>query len=139
MTAQTVWPQAVKRTKQRCLVLAVLEAADMPVTALDISARLEKQGNPVWLSTIYRILDTFSEHGMAQKAAVLENGMAIYECSTRAHRHYAVCVVCHKVIAIHDCPLESYSPLLQEQNFHVLGHKLQMYGYCGECSTHMRG
>lgn len=128
------WPQGVRRTKQRVQVLEALGRTPTPVTALDLSALLEKEGTPVWLSTIYRILDTFVESGLVLKTPVVESGMAIYELCGGIHRHYAVCVLCHKIIAMENCPMESFLPRLAEQDFHVLGHRLQMYGYCGDCA-----
>lgn len=127
-----LWPPALKKTAPRLLILDAFCASDKPLTAPALSALLERQGTPVWLSTVYRVLDLFSEHGILIKTALHENGMAIYELND-GHRHYAVCVACKRVIAMHGCPLESFMPDLQEKNFHILGHKLQMYGYCGEC------
>jgi Fur family ferric uptake transcriptional regulator len=88
----------------------------------------------VSLSTVYRILDVFTENGMAEKTPVAESGMAIYELRGAGHRHYAVCELCHRVIPMHGCPLESFLPELAEQDFRVVGHRLQMFGYCGDCS-----
>lgn len=126
------WPAGVKRTKQRELVLSVFSVLDRPLTALEVSEYLAHEGTPVWLSTVYRVLDMFLERGMVSKIAAHENGMAIYALND-GHRHYAVCVTCKKVIAMRGCPLESFMPDLQEKNFRVLGHRLQMYGYCANC------
>jgi len=127
------WAKGLKRTRQRELVLGVLEQADAPLAAPDIAARLERQGESLWLSTIYRVLDSFVEHGMLSKAAVLDSGMAVYALSSRQHRHYAVCLACNRVIPLESCPLESVTPQLTEQNFQITGHRLQMYGFCGGC------
>ncbi len=130
-TCGIVWPEGVKKTKQRKCVLAVLEKADLPMTALDIFNQLDR--SDVSLSTIYRILETFSEKGLIAKTAVMDNGMAIYELIRREHKHYAFCMECHKMIVIDNCPMEVFTPELRESNFHVLGHKLEIYGYCDEC------
>lgn len=128
------WPHGLKKTKQRVQVLEALAALPAPVTAQDLAALLERQGTPVWLSTIYRILDTFTEQDMVVKTPIIDSGMSIYELNRSDHRHYAVCVLCHRVIAMENCPMDSFLPQLSEQDFHVLGHRLQMYGYCGSCA-----
>jgi len=129
--AEAKWAPELKKTRQRRLVLETLERAEGPVAATDITARLAQAGTPVWLSTVYRVLDTFVEHGMLQKTTVLESGAAVYElCGS--HRHYAVCVVCRKIIPLHGCPLDSFRPELGER-FHITGHRLQIYGVCGGC------
>ena len=129
------WPAGVKKTKQREFVLAVLEKAKLPITAIEIYNRLEKDG--VSLSTVYRILDTFTEKELVAKIAVMDNGMAVYELKRHVHKHYAFCMVCHKMILIDNCPMEVFTPALSESNFHVLGHKLEIYGYCDECYAKM--
>ena len=130
---EILWAPALKKTKQRQLVLEVLRQAQAPLTALDIAGRLERQGTPVWLSTVYRVLDSFVEHAMLQKTTVVESGMAVFEINDRIHRHYAVCIRCHKIIPLENCPLESFQPELGEADFQVLGHRLQMYGFCSGC------
>jgi Fur family transcriptional regulator, ferric uptake regulator len=129
------WPEGIKKTKQRECVLAMLEYAELPLTAMDIYEKLEEQGVP--LSTIYRILETFTEKGIAAKIAVKENGMAVYELKSNQHRHYAFCMGCHRMIVIENCPMEVFTPELGENNFHVLGHKLEIYGYCNDCFAKM--
>ena len=125
------WPEGIKKTKQRKCVLSILENAELPVTALDIYNQLEQCG--VSLSTIYRILETFSEKGLIAKTSVSAGGMALYELKRHEHKHYAFCMECHKIIVIDNCPMDVFTPELRENNFHVLGHKLEIYGYCNEC------
>ena len=127
------WPQGLKRTKPRQRVLEVLSSAAVPMTALDICEQIGREGESVWLSTVYRILDQFTERGIAVKTAVLDSGMALYELSRSGHRHYAVCMGCNKVIPMENCPMERFYPKLEESGFQVTGHKLEMYGYCKEC------
>ena len=127
------WPQDLKKTKQRTLVLEVLNQAEIPLGAPAIAAELERRGTPVWISTVYRVLDTFTTHGVAVKAAELENGMALYEQAGNKHRHYAVCLACGKAVPLAHCPLENRLGVLPDKGFRVVAHKLQIYGYCTGC------
>lgn len=139
------WPVGVKRTKPREQVISVLEQATTPLTAMDICKQIELSQNAVWLSTVYRVLDLFTAKGLLVKTAILDNGMALYELNRHDHTHYAVCLSCHRVIAMENCPMEEYCPKLKESGFHVMGHKLEMYGYCEDCeknatkSAHNKG
>lgn len=127
------WPTGVKKTQARLAVLQALAAADRPLTAVELTGcTSETSGKPVWLSTVYRVLDTFEQCGMVQKTPVMESGMAIYELAG-GHRHYAVCLACNRVIVLENCPMENFLPRLSEQDFQVVGHRLQMYGYCADC------
>lgn len=136
--AEPKWPTGLKRTKQRALVLDVLNQTTLPVTAAEISEQLERHGTPVWLSTVYRVLDTFIRHGLAEKSGVRGDGMAIYVRTRPEHRHYAVCVECHKIVPLQHCPLEHSPPQLEGELFQVLEHRLQIFGLCRDCGCGAR-
>jgi Fur family ferric uptake transcriptional regulator len=129
------WPAGIKRTKQREAVLAVLERADKPVSAAAICAQTEKDGEAVWLSTVYRILELFVKKGLAERIAMMTGEMAVYELNRFRHRHYAVCVSCRKIISMDNCPMERFVPKLADGDFRVTGHNLEVYGYCGDCDA----
>jgi Fur family ferric uptake transcriptional regulator len=129
---EIVWPEGIKKTKQRDAVVRILESAESPLSAMEINARIEKTGETVWLSTVYRILELFTEKGIVLKTAVLDGDMAYYELNRHVHQHYAVCVDCHKIVPIVGCPIGDYQPKLQG-GFRVLGHRVEMYGYCKDC------
>ena len=127
------WPAGIKKTKQREAVLSVLEHSESPLSAMYIYTQIEKGNSPVWLSTVYRILELFTEKGVASKTTVLDGDMAYYELNKHSHHHYAVCVDCHKIVAINNCPMAEFEPKLSDDEFHVLGHRVEMYGYCRDC------
>lgn len=136
--AEMTWPEGVKKTKQRMCVMSVLERSDCPLSAAEIYRQLEEESSPGWLSTVYRILELFVQKGVVLKTTVLDGDMAVYELNRNRHKHYAVCVKCHKMIELDCCPLEKYFPELENGQFRVLGHKVEMYGYCKECDEKCR-
>lgn len=127
------WPCGLKRTKQRERVLEALSAAETPLSAMDIALRIESEGGGAWLSTVYRTLETFVEHQLVVKIAVTGSDMALYELSSAGHRHYAVCVDCHRIIPISNCPVSHFQPQLSEDGFTVTGHNLEVFGHCKNC------
>lgn len=132
------WPSGIKKTKQRTCVLSVLEHSDAPLSAMDICKQTESEDCPVWLSTVYRILELFVKENVVLKTTILDNEMALYELNRNQHRHYAVCLNCHKVVEMDNCPLEEFIPKLSDSDFRILGHKLEMYGYCKDCDRRNR-
>ncbi len=130
---QSGWPQGIKKTKPRERVLAVLERADAPMSSIDIYTQAQSMGGPIWLSTVYRVLEAFVQKGLIVKTVVMDSGMAVYALNRHQHTHYAVCVGCHKIVAMENCPMEAFVPRLGDSGFHVLGHKIEMYGYCRDC------
>lgn len=116
-------------------MLSVLEHSASPLSAMDIYKQIDKAASPVWLSTVYRILELFVNKNMVLKTTVMDNDMAIYELNRNQHQHYAICINCHKVVAMDNCPMEAFVPRLADNDFRVLGHKVEMYGYCKDCDV----
>jgi len=127
------FPAGIKKTRQREGVLSVLEKAKAPLGASDIYEKLKGGGETIWLSTVYRILEHFVQKDVVMKINVLDHEMAVYALSSDRHKHYAVCMNCHKIIAIDNCPMENF-PLKMEEEFKILGHNLEVYGFCKDCN-----
>ncbi len=127
------WPAGLKRTKQREIVLSILENSEKPLSAADICSRMGNSKDMAWLSTVYRILEIFLQKGIVIKTNIMNNEMAVYELNRSRHKHYAVCINCHKIITMDNCPMEQFIPKLDDKDFHVMGHNLEIYGYCKDC------
>ena len=131
---QKNWPVGIKRTRQRETVLSVLESSEKPLSATDIASKMEKTGDNAWLSTVYRVLELFVKKGVVIKTNMMNNEMALYELNRFKHKHYAVCMNCHKIITMDNCPMEKFIPKLEDENFHVMGHNLEIFGFCKDCT-----
>lgn len=127
------WPKDLKKTKTREAILHVLKNANEPLPALLIASKVSKSSDNVWPSTIYRSLEAFVESGIVRKITIAENDSCFYELETHEHSHYAICLSCHKIIKITNCPFDSYVPEIEDKDFVVIGHKMEIYGYCNEC------
>ena len=128
------WPQGLKKTKTRKAVISVLEKTEKPLSAADIFSEIKKNGSNVWLSTIYRILELFVKKGIVNKLSVMNSEMAVYELNQFKHKHYAVCVNCHKIIPVDNCPMEKFVPQIEDDDFRIMGHNLEIYGICKDCA-----
>jgi len=131
---QEKWFEGLKKTKTREAVISVLEHAEKPLSAMNICSEIEKKGDNIWLSTVYRILELFVNKGIVNKISVMNSEMAVYELNRFKHKHYAVCMSCHKIIPMDNCPMEKFVPKLEDDDFHVIGHNLEVYGICRDCS-----
>ncbi len=132
---QNNWPAGIKRTKHRESVLSILENSEKPLSAADICAQMGNGRNTAWMSTVYRILEAFLKKGIVIKTTLANNEMAVYELNRFEHKHYAVCLNCHKIIGMDNCPMEKFIPELEEEGFYVMGHNLEIYGLCKDCNA----
>ena len=125
----------LKWTKQRKRVREILEAAEMPLTAGQIFAKLSTEEQEHYaLSTIYRILAAFEEHQLVNKSTWMGDQTVTYEWNFGEHKHFAVCLDCHKRIALEHCPIAMLPFRKHAEEFTITDHKLELYGYCKDCN-----
>jgi len=125
------WPKQLKKTHQRQSVISLLEKSEKPLSAREIFAQLSNQKS-IWLSTVYRILESFEKEDMIVKTTDFDSSEAIYEIERHRHTHYAICIDCHKRIELTECPIpQSVTP--PELGFHIINHRLEVLGYCADC------
>ncbi len=134
-------PQGIKWTKQRKDIFHVLQCANKPLSAYDIYQEILVKGevdmSGFAISTVYRSLAVFEEKGLVEKSVLLGSDTAVYELTEGKHKHYAVCLSCHKLVPLKHCPFEHVAHDHMESedgDFVVTGHKLELYGYCRECT-----
>lgn len=129
------WPSSLKKTKTRESVLTELREATKPLSALDLYTSLLNKKVSIAQSTVYRTLETLVEHELVLKDSMLDAGLVVYELNRNTHTHYAICLACHKVIALDICPIEKSLEQVTVPDFAIQGHKVEIYGYCHNCST----
>jgi Fur family ferric uptake transcriptional regulator len=127
------WPEGIKWTKQREIVLTVLENLCDPQRAAEIYLTTERSGQTVCLSTVYRILELYVQRGLVNKLNIMNQDTAVYEFNRLKHKHYAVCMRCRKIITLESCPMNEFFQELGDNDFQILGHTLEVYGYCKDC------
>lgn len=129
------YPQGIKWTKQRKAVYDILQQAQEPLSAVQIYHRLDnsKEQGLYAVSTVYRILAAFEEKNIVNKSTWMDEATVVYELERGDHTHYAVCLECHKRIALHNCPFAHVHMEEETGDFTVTGHKLELYGYCRDC------
>lgn len=125
----------IKCTSQREIVLNILIQSKTPLTAEQIYIYSKEANNLINLSTVYRVLELLLSKDIIKKLSFTDEGSNVYEIKDEKHRHYLICMGCKKIIPVCGCPIEEYEKNLNESSdFKILGHSLELYGYCTECS-----
>ncbi|MDE7013714.1 MAG: transcriptional repressor [Kineothrix sp.] len=135
MEEEIHFPKDIKKTKQRVDIFRILSAASRPMSAAEIYQCLIKKtdGTNFAISTVYRGLAAFEEKGYVTKSTLMGAETCCYEWNQGRHRHYAVCLKCHKLVPLEICPFEHEKIHGLGKDFTVTGHKLELYGFCREC------
>ncbi len=126
----------LKATKNRMMMLEVLDEDHKFLSAEEIYQSLIEKASNLSLSTVYRSMESLVEVGLVSPVNLETSKQTLYELSHTEHAHHLICMSCQKVIHVHGCPVASYEKqIAKEHQFTVREHKLELYGYCQECST----
>ena len=125
-----------RMTRGRRIILQVLGEVSIPVTAEDVLKRVNATPPGMALSTVYRTLDELVSRSSVQRTLLSNDGRSFFELMGNAHRHYMVCLGCHRMFPISSCPVEDFANSAAEAlDFEVTDHSLVLYGYCRHCRS----
>ena len=124
---------AMRMTKQRKMILAILKKTRVPQSAEMILSDLPD--DQVNLSTVYRTLDHFFAEGLISKSTM--KNTSYYYMNNKEHHHYMICLGCQKMYEI-DCHLDHIADhVAKDHHFKITHHDMTVYGYCEECQKTM--
>ena len=156
------FPSTIRKTKPRETVWEILQKADGPLTAREIAQRAaasdlgtgssrknrlggaeqsDSQGTPrsIWLSSVYRALEAFEKEHLITKTLLSDSAESIYALAVPGHHHYAICMGCKNRTELAHCPFAEEEALhTKDPDFMVVGHTIEVYGYCKECRKKMK-
>ena len=123
-----------KITEQRKAILKVLVDHKTNLISIDqIYSYAKLLYDKTNKSTVYRNLEILEFLNLVVKI-IDEKGIALYKiiCSEE-HHHHLICKQCGKTQKIDFCPIDNMKEVLEENDFQVTSHKLELYGYCKKC------
>lgn len=128
--------KGLKVTKQRTSILTILDKSEKPITAEEIYEILKENHISISLSSIYKILDVFTNNALISKCILGNGSKTSFEIKNTTHKHHLICKQCNKVIPIENCPLCKFEKdIHDEMDFDITEHRLEFYGYCKACKN----
>ncbi|HEX4250615.1 MAG TPA: Fur family transcriptional regulator [Pseudonocardia sp.] len=125
--------RALRSTRQRAAVSALLDRLDDFRSAQEIHEELRRDGEGIGLTTVYRTLQNLSESGEVDVLRT-DSGEAVYRrCSTH-HHHHLVCRRCGRTVEVEGPAVESWAQRIAEENgFSEVSHTVEVFGVCAKC------
>lgn len=122
-------------TAQRAAVYRFLHGTTSHPTADEVFQSVRAQVSGISLATVYKSLETLVGCGLASKLAY-SDGSARYDARTD-HHHHARCVSCGRVQDVPGIFSMDEVACRHEglRGFSITGYRLELTGYCDECST----
>jgi Fur family ferric uptake transcriptional regulator len=126
---------AVRATRQRAAVVALLDTVDGFRSAQDLYDQLRRDGENIGLTTVYRTLQALSASGQVDIVRT-DTGESMYRsCSADHHHHHLVCRDCGFTVEVSGREVEAWAAKVAEQNgFSDVSHTIELFGTCTDCS-----
>jgi len=123
----------LKATPARLAVLRLLEKIDKPVDVAGIIDYLRQQGIKADPATVFRIMNLFTDNGLA-KQIQLNEGKFRYELGAKEDHHHLICENCGAIEDVSDCNIEALEKdIMKKKKFFIKHHSLEFFGVCNKC------
>ena len=110
-----------------------LERAGGFASAKQVYNLMQRQGDRIGLTTVYRSLQAMLEDKVID---VLRNddGEALYRLCGESHHHHLVCKSCGVTVEIEGGAIEKWAKnIASDHGFRDAGHTAEIFGTCARC------
>jgi Fur family ferric uptake transcriptional regulator len=126
--------EKIDRFEERFRILEAFLQTEQHVTASEVAALASQNGDAVDIGFVGDTLKLMCRYGFARKNR-FDNGEIRYEhWHLGQHHDHMVCTKCRRIIEFTDEQLETLQrQIAAAHGFHMLQHKMEIYGICAEC------
>lgn len=124
---------ALRPTRQRAAVSAVLAQVDDFRTAQELHDLLRQGGESVGLTTVYRTLQALADAGQVDVLRT-DDGEAVYRRCGTDHHHHLVCRECGRTVEVEGAVVEHWADqVARSHGFTEVSHTVEVFGRCADC------
>ncbi|MFP4312838.1 MAG: Fur family transcriptional regulator [Alphaproteobacteria bacterium] len=127
--------KGIRASKPREAVLGIIASAQKPLTAYEILERLGailKNPKP---PTVYRALESLSEHGFIHRIESLNAYIACDENHRHQGSQFLICDGCGQVDEIHLCSVPGgLQKQAAQRKFSTSHWNVELHGLCAHCA-----
>ena len=102
------------------------------ISAGDLHHRINAEGTPIGLATVYRQLNALTQSGHADTIPV-PTGQLFRACQPGAHHHHLVCEHCGRAIETGPPDEAWIRDTAAQHGLTVTRHILEVFGRCADC------
>ncbi len=126
--------EGIDNVKQRLEILEIFLANESHITINELSNLLEENDYHFDVDLIKDTLELLCNFGFAQQK-IFEGRDVLYEhMHIGQHHDHIICTKCKKIVEFKNDQIETLQKEVASfYNFHLLQHKLEIYGICSDC------
>jgi Fur family transcriptional regulator, ferric uptake regulator len=124
---------ALRNTRQRSAVSALLGEVEGFHSAQDLHAMLRDRGERVGLTTVYRTLQGLADAGEVDVMRP-PGGEHLYRRCSDGHHHHLVCRHCGGTVEVDGPAVETWAERVAAQHGYAdVSHTVEIFGTCPAC------
>lgn len=126
----------LRASEPRRYVLEIIGNAKKPATAYEILDALGQKIKSPKPPTVYRALESLSEHGFIHRIESLNAYIACDETHRHQGSQFMICDQCGRVEEIHLCSVpESLQKQAASKDFGIAYWNVELHGTCAQCTA----
>jgi Fur family ferric uptake transcriptional regulator len=126
---------AVRATRQRAAIAALLENLDEFRSAQELHDELRRRGEGIGLTTVYRTLQSMATTGAVDTLRT-DTGESVYRRCSEHHHHHIVCRGCGFTVEVDGGQAEEWATeVAGSHGFSDVSHTIEIFGTCADCNS----
>jgi Fur family zinc uptake transcriptional regulator len=120
-----------KFTGKREMMVQLFAEENRYLSAKEVLDHMQKTYPGLSFDTVYRNLSLFEDLGILEGTDWDGERRYRFRCEGDSHHHHLICTECGRTRKLEICPMNAI--LGQPEDFHITGHRFEIYGRCADC------
>ncbi len=127
--------KGLKSTNQRDFIALSFFRIRTHISLDELYRKVRKKQPGIGYATVYRTMKLLTDSGLAVTRQ-FGDGQTRYENLLESgHHDHLICLKCSKIVEFQNQSIEDLQvKTASHYGFTVISHKLELYGYCADCS-----
>ncbi len=127
--------KGLKSTAQRDYIADAFFKTNTHISLDELLKKVKRKTSKVGYATVYRTMKLLTDSGLAIERQ-FGDGQTRYEnMPEHGHHDHIICMKCSKIEEFQNQKIEQLQDeTARKFGFTVVNHKLELYGYCSDCS-----
>jgi Fur family ferric uptake transcriptional regulator len=125
----------LKATAQRDFIAESFFRTNTHISLDELLKKVKRKNPRVGYATVYRTMKLLTDSGLALERR-FGDGQTRYENMPEdGHHDHMICIKCAKITEFKNQKIEQLqAETAKKLGYTVINHKLELYGYCSDCS-----
>jgi Fur family ferric uptake transcriptional regulator len=126
--------KGLKITREREKIVQLFLKSDKHLNVEELYHKVKKIDPQIGYSTVYRTLRLLVKANLAAERHFGDRETRFEPIRKNEHHDHLICIKCGRIIEFENKKIEELQEEVAKRNdFEVVRHRLELYGYCSRC------